>query len=221
MSKVDEGEVAHWRHLLASKSEYVIGCAEVGMGAWAGPVYVAATIFKSTWGDPRVKDSKRYSGVNAHEKRHNVLRDVIRPNAAHMAIACMSAEKVDKNGIDDTWMILMRSVILECLSVVPDAFVVVDGSSVRGLPGLVMALPKADNIVPAVSAASVYAKVIRDALMKRADVVYPQYGFESNVGYGTLVHETAINNTGLCPLHRRSYGPIKNYLSHGRTRRLT
>lgn len=220
--KPDEGEVAHVRHLLASKSKYTIGVDEVGMGAWAGPVFVSAVLIESTWANPLVRDSKAYKdskkGLTAHDKRQNVINTEILPAARHIAVAGMSSAKLDKVGIDHAWVILTRRVILECLLLVPDAVVVVDGERSNGLPGRVQAMPKADHIVPAVSAASVFAKVTRDALMRRVSKLYPHYGLETNVGYGTTEHEAAINRVGLCPLHRRSYGPIENYVRHGRTR---
>jgi len=215
MGKPDEGEVAHWRHLLATKSRYVIGADEVGMGALAGPIFVSAVLVDSRWWHEEVKDSKRYNKttkLTAHQKRVHVLNTAIKPAAIHMATACMSSQKLDKIGIDEAWMLLMRRVILECLQYFPDATVIVDGSSSRGLPGRVTALPKADNIVAAVSAASVRAKTARDALMQRAGDVYPAYGFETNAGYGSDEHMSAIREFGLCPLHRRSYAPIRDYL---------
>lgn len=217
----DEGEVAHWRDLLASRSPYVIGCDEVGMGCWAGPMFVAATLYRSDWSDPRVKDSKRYSGQHAHQQRTAVLRDVIRPTALHIETACMSAPKLDEVGIGEAWMILMRRAILGCLQVSPNATVVVDGDNIRGLPGSsgqVVSLVGADNIVASVSAASVVAKVTRDTLMRRVGPLYPQYGFERNVGYGSAFHEKAIETYGICPLHRRSYAPIRRFIKSGRVR---
>ena len=113
----------------------------------------------------------------------------------------------------------MRGVIRSCVVHYPDSVIVVDGLTTAQQIGgrstfdaKFISLPKADEKVPAVSAASIAAKVYRDDLMKKLADEYPGYDFLHNVGYGTPKHIRGIAKHGLCPIHRRSYKSIKKYL---------
>ena len=98
----------------------------------------------------------------------------------------------------------------ECLALYPDAVVVVDGEFTGAVPTPnSLAIPKGDNLVPAVSAASVVAKVARDRTMLMLDRLYPEYGFGKHKGYGTRQHMLALEEHGPCPVHRRSCSPVE------------
>jgi ribonuclease HII len=205
-------EVVRVRDLLAKSSEYIIGVDEVGTGAWAGPIFVGATVFKSDWANTAVRDSKKFgSGGRAHRKRKAVLRDLIMPNALFVVKEAASPETIDFLGVEGAREALVKMVVSACLSRYPTGLVVVDGNSTKGILGTAKAIVGADDIVPAVSAASILAKVARDNLMKNLDKVYPCYKFSKNVGYGTPDHRAALAEHGLCNIHRRSYRPVQEY----------
>lgn len=208
-----EQEAARVRCLLASRSEYVIGIDEVGMGAIAGPIAVGAVVTKVDWGNEHVKDSKKYASsrnATAHEKRILALDSIIKPQALYYTHTLMESQQVDKMGIQDAWHRCLWLVSKKCLERYPNAVVVVDGVTAGSVPTPnVMAIPKGDRLVPAVSAASVLAKVNRDRVMMMLGRTYPEYGFEEHKGYGTEQHMVALEKHGPCPIHRQSYDPIR------------
>lgn len=213
MAKADDPEIARVRNLLASRSNYVIGIDEVGMGALAGPVVVGAVVTKVDWFHSRVKDSKKYSNgknLTAHDTRSKVLETIIKPQVEYYCHIKMTSHDLDIYGIREAWLRCLWVVATNCLKIYPGAVVVVDGNSTGSVatPN-VLAIQKGDNLVPAVSAASILAKVERDRVMHMIHELYPEYGFRSNVGYGTTEHMVALEKHGPCPIHRRSYGPIK------------
>jgi ribonuclease HII len=213
MSQTESPEVGRVLHLLASRSKYVIGIDEVGMGALAGPIAVGAVVTKVGWFHELVKDSKKYTSgkkATAHQKRLRVLEEIIKPQVEYYCHIKMTSHELDEHGIRDAWLRCLWVVATKCLKLYPDAVVVVDGSSTGSVPTPnVLAIPKGDSLVPAVSAASVLAKVERDKVMQVANEIYPEYGFGHHVGYGTEEHMVALREHGPCPIHRRSYAPIK------------
>jgi ribonuclease HII len=160
-----------------------------------------------------VKDSKEYSG---HSARRKVLITKIMPNVVHHMIAWASSEEIDANGLGRTVRKLHQRVAENCAAAVPDSLIIVDGVyqvAVAGVESYVF--PKADSIVPAVSAASIIAKTARDEMMQVLAGKYPGYGFERHVGYGTEEHYTAIEQLGVCAIHRKTFGPIRRFIQHG------
>jgi ribonuclease HII len=199
---------------------YVIGVDEVGLGAWAGPLVVAGVVVPKDWSHPKVKDSKAYHGtkkVSAHDHRTSVLLRHIRPAAKYYHVESIPAEEIDKLGVQPALSRAVQSIAVRSYALYPDSVVVLDGN--RGvrmdfLPkNRLLVLPKADVLVPAVSAASVLAKVTRDEMMKKLHEEYPQYHFNKNVGYGTDEHKAAMKKDGLCPQHRKSYKPVRSLLT--------
>ena len=201
------------RYLLASRSEYVIGIDEVGMGALAGPVAVGAVVTKVGWDHELVKDSKKYTSskkATAHEKRVQVLDHIIVPQVLFSTHILMGSQRVDALGIRDAWHQCLWVVAKRSLERYPDAVVVVDGDNTGSVPTPnAVAIPKGDRLVPAVSAASILAKVNRDRVMQMLGRAYPQYGFEQHMGYGTAQHMIALEDHGPCPVHRQSYDPVR------------
>jgi len=177
----------------------VAGLDEVGRGALAGPVTAAAVILPPDAAIAGLDDSKRLTP----EKR-KYLSVVIKETAVAWRIAHVSSEEIDALGIAGA---TRRAMLLafESLDPRPD-HVVVDGRGVGiGVPET--AVVGGDGKVAAVAAASVIAKVARDALMCMVAADHPAYGFEVNKGYGTSEHLRALNDHGLCSLHRRSFAP--------------
>jgi len=197
-------------YLARGDHRQVIGVDEVGYGAWAGPVVVCAAVVDHGWVDSRVKDSK----LLAPADRRALVRDVlIPPVVRHYCIAEYSNVKIDQMGVAKARDELVVKAARDCLMAFPDAVVVMDGNQTpTGLPAVAICMPKADNLVPAVSAASIIAKVYRDNLMYGLAKQYPGYGIEAHVGYGTARHQEALERLGVTPIHRRSYQNIKKIL---------
>jgi ribonuclease HII len=200
-------------NLLRSRSRWVIGIDEVGMGALAGPIAVGAVVTEVGWSHGLVKDSKKYvdsKTFKAHEKRVKVLDGIIKPQVLFSSLSLVESQLIDSLGIQDAWHQCLWQVAKKCLERYPDAVVVVDGNTCGSVPTTnAVAIPRGDCLVPAVSAASVMAKVSRDRVMEMLGRAYPEYAFEQNKGYGTRRHMVALAVHGPCPVHRRSYDPVR------------
>jgi ribonuclease HII len=194
---------------------YLIGIDEVGVGSWAGPVVVAGCVVTAGWRDAAVKDSKQLT-----QKRRQVARDIILRSALASVVLEASSDIIDQYGIGKVHAWLTEGVALYCLRRFPDALVIQDGElpiPVGGGPPMVW-LAKADVHVPAVSAASVLAKEHRDKYMREQHALYPAYGFNTNMGYGTPQHHKGLQQVGTCPLHRISYKPVQQAATEYRAR---
>lgn len=213
LKKAEEAlKIASIRDLLACNSNYIIGIDEVGTGAWAGPIIVGAVVLPSDWANPRVRDSKQYKDsrrYKSHEIRSMVYSEVLKRVILHAETGLGSATDVDEYGLNVVLDSLVLELAVRARNKYPDAILVVDGDRLPRGVGPAIALPKADSIVPAVSAASILAKIKRDTIMHNLAELYPEYGFDRGVGYGTKHHEAGILRVGLCPEHRRSYRSIE------------
>lgn len=191
-------------------AEYVLGIDEVGMGSWAGPVVVAGVVLPKGWSHKDVKDSKKLTPKRRVKAKAIILRACV----AHVVLESSNTE-VDKHGIKRVRDWLTEGCALYCLRRFPQALIVQDGDVpvvIDGKPQDMVWLAQADVHVPAVSAASILAKVHRDAFMVEQHKLYPHYGFKTNMGYGTPAHKNGILSHGVTPLHRQSYKPIKNFM---------
>ena len=181
------------------------GVAAAGRGPLAGPVVAAAVILDDLHPIKGLGDSKAIG-----PRRREALYDEIRARALCCAIASASAEEIDRLNILQATLLAMRRAV-EALRLLPHR-VVVDGNRVPPLSMPVAAVVKGDALVPAISAASILAKVHRDRLCLELHAQYPQYGFDAHKGYPTAEHLAALRQHGACVEHRRSYAPVRAVL---------
>lgn len=181
----------------------VCGVDEAGRGPLAGPVFAACVILRE--GDPieGLADSK----VLSHERRED-LAIQIRSRAAAWAVASASVEEIDRLNILRASLLAMRRAV-EQLTVEPHE-VLVDGLHCPEVRFPVRAIVDGDALVAEISAASILAKVARDALMMELHALYPDYGFARHKGYPTRQHLEALRRFGVCPIHRRSFAPVRS-----------
>ncbi|MBS0286337.1 MAG: ribonuclease HII [Proteobacteria bacterium] len=182
----------------------IAGVDEVGRGPLAGPVLAVAVILpkQSIAG---LDDSKKLS-----EKKRNELNQKIREKAIAWAYGVASVKEIDKINILNASLLAMKRAIIH-LPLKPNE-VLVDGNKTPQIDLPVKAIVGGDSVIPAISAASIVAKVMRDYLMNCFDKHYPQYGFASHKGYGTRAHLDALMKYGVSPIHRQSYAPVKQCL---------
>lgn len=185
------------------------GVDEAGRGPLAGPVVVAAVILDPARPIAGLDDSKKLS-----EKRREALFPLIRERAlAHCVIAVEAAE-IDRLNIFQATMAGM-SRALRGLAVAP-VLALIDGNKLpRDLPCPGRAIVGGDALEPAISAASILAKVTRDHLMVAMDATWPGYGFAVHKGYPTPAHLAALQRLGPCPQHRRSFAPVRVLVDQG------
>ena len=183
----------------------VCGVDEAGRGPLAGPVYAAAVILDPGAHIAGLADSKALSAFRREE-----LAEQIRGRALAWAIAWATVAEIDTINILQASLLAMRRAV-EQLSVAPSE-VLVDGNQCPMIEFPVRAIIKGDSKIPAISAASILAKTARDAAMLRLHLLYPRYGLDRHKGYPTAAHLAALEQHGVCEIHRRSYAPIRRLL---------
>lgn len=185
----------------------ILGIDEVGRGPWAGPLVVGAVVL----GGAEIKGLADSKVLTA--KRRELLAPLILEQAASCGLGWVSPSEIDRLGLSESLKLATRRAVEQIKT--PYHEIIIDGTinflSGTSKEAYVTTLKKADSLVPAVSAASIIAKVARDAYMTEQASNYPEYGFESHVGYGTAQHSAAIDAHGVTPLHRLSFGPLKKY----------
>ena len=179
----------------------VAGVDEAGRGPLAGPVVAAAVILDGRYPISGLADSKRLTA-----RRREKLFDQILERALCCSIAQASVEEIDRLNILQATMLAMRRAVLG-LRLRPTN-VLVDGNRLPVLDMLSQAIVRGDALVPAISAASILAKVHRDRWCAELHLRYPEYGFAAHKGYGTEQHLLALQAHGACPEHRRSFAPV-------------
>lgn len=183
------------------------GVDEAGRGPLAGPVVAAAVILAPAGEPAGLDDSKRLTAA-----RREQLAVEIRSESLAWAVAWADRAEIDMLNILEATLLAMRRAVLG-LAVVP-ARVLVDGNRAPRLDCYgrrleTHAVVRGDASVPAISAASILAKVTRDAMMRESDALYPGYGFGQHKGYGTSLHRDRLREHGPCDLHRRSFAPVR------------
>ena len=179
----------------------IAGVDEAGRGPLAGPVVAAAVILDARNPIRGLADSKKLTAL-----RREKLFDEIRAKALCCSIAEASVEEIDRLNILQATLLAMRRAV-DGLRLKPK-LVLVDGNRIPMLEVLAEAIVKGDALVPAISAASILAKVHRDRWCAELHLQYPQYGFAGHKGYGTLAHMAALREHGACPQHRMTFGPV-------------
>lgn len=193
----------------------VAGVDEAGRGPWVGPVVAGCAVFLNRGVDERLlnelNDSKKLS-----KKKREMLYDLLLSEAKKgnmkIGIGEASAKEIDDVNILNASFLAMRRAI-QAADAKP-SMVLVDGNRLPKTPQYpARAVIKGDAKSYSISAASILAKVYRDRLMEQMALKYPYYGFEKNAGYGTKAHIEGLKKYGVTPEHRRSYAPIKAFLS--------
>jgi len=179
----------------------VLGIDEVGRGCWAGPLVAGAVILKRAI--PGVKDSKQLT-----RKAREALDAVIRRRAVAYGLGWVAPQELDEVGLTAAVRLAYQRALADITAAYGE--IIIDGNYnfLADMPNA-RAIVKADTTVPAVSAASIIAKVARDAYMREQAAQFPAYGFENHVGYGTLAHRLALAEYGPCLLHRCSFQPLR------------
>lgn len=177
---------------------WIAGVDEVGRGALAGPVVAGAVILDLDHLPDGIDDSKK---LTANQRRR--LAEAIKQSAVTLSVAAVEAEQVDRCGIVPATRLAMQQAIAG-LAQQPD-YLLIDALRLEGLPIPQQAIIHGDARCLSIAAASIVAKVARDAMMKEFDHIYPGYGFARHVGYGTQEHRQALSRLGPCAIHRRSF----------------
>jgi ribonuclease HII len=183
----------------------VAGVDEAGRGPLAGPVVAAAVILDDLQPILGLNDSKKLTA-----RSRDRLYDEIRAKALCCSVANATVEEIDRLNILQATLLAMRRAV-DGLRLKP-VRVLVDGNRLPVLDILSEAIVRGDATVPAISAASILAKVTRDRWCSELDQRFPEYGFATHKGYGTPQHMAALQTHGVCPEHRKSFAPVAQLL---------
>lgn len=187
----------------------IAGVDEAGRGPLAGPVVAAAVILHPDHPIEGLRDSKKLSA-----RRRERLAAEIRERALAFAVASASVEEIDRLNILRATLLAMTRAI-EGLDPRP-RHVRIDGNRAPRLDGMrIETVIGGDDQDPAIAAASILAKTVRDGLMLQYAEQFPAYGFERHMGYGTAVHMAALREHGPCEIHRRSFAPVARVIKGG------
>ncbi len=184
----------------------IAGVDEAGRGPLAGAVISAAVILDPNQEIKYLADSKELS-----ERKREALFDEICSKAIAFAIGRAEVFEIDKLNILQASLLSMRRAV-ESLKIKPGK-VLVDGNCCPHLNYPVQAIIQGDKLIPAISAASILAKVTRDREMTVLDKEYPSYGFAKHKGYPTAAHRLILKQLGPCDIHRKSFGPVREALA--------
>ncbi len=202
------GEVDWWRHerdAWAAGFSPVAGIDEAGRGPLAGPVVAACVVLPDGFSAAGINDSKKLSPSRREAACARILAE-----AVAVGIGSADAPLIDEINILRATHLAMRRAMGNLPSSIMPLLVLVDGLPVPGLPcAQQRALVGGDSLSVSIASASIVAKVTRDALMVQAERDYPGYGFAKHKGYGAAAHLQALDTLGPCPLHRRSFAPVR------------
>lgn len=183
----------------------IAGVDEVGRGPLAGPVVASAVILNRESIPEGLNDSKKLTA-----KRREQLTLLLR-QSAWVGLGVASVEEIDALNILQASLLAMRRAVAD-LPVAPD-HLLIDGNKLpQDLPCPATAVVGGDALSPSIAGASIVAKTWRDNVMKEAATQFPGYGWETNAGYPTKCHKSALQNLGVTPFHRRSFRPVRDIL---------
>ena len=185
-------------------ANFIAGVDEVGRGPLAGPVVAAAVILPKNIEDLGFDDSKKLSA----SKREEIYR-LIQEKAIAIGIGIVDADIIDQVNIYQASRLAMQQAVSE-LKIQPD-YLLIDAMKIDvNTPQI--GIIKGDAKSISIAAASIVAKQVRDQMMQEFDELYPGYDFSNNAGYGTPKHLEGLNKKGICPIHRKTFAPIKDFL---------
>lgn len=197
---------------LLSQSSALCGIDEAGRGPLAGPVVAGAVIFPPGYTNALIKDSKQLSA-----KRRDELAHVIKADALHWSVVAVGHCRIDRINIREATRLAMRLAVER----VPADGAIIDGNVPIDITLPQCTVVKGDQLFVQISAASILAKTYRDALMHTLDRRYPGYGLAGHAGYPTASHRAAIQRLGASPIHRRTFGGVKEFLIRDDTKNST
>lgn len=186
-----------------AECEYIGGIDEVGRGPFAGPIVASCVVLPKDVIIPYLNDSKQVKA-----ERREELCEIIKKYAVSYGVGVSSEKVIDEEGINEANYKAMRSAI-DQLSVKPD-LLLIDAVTLPKTDIKQIAIVKGDTLSVSIAAASILGKVTRDKMMEEYAKLYPEYGFDKNVGYGTAEHRAALKKYGPCEIHRRTF--IKNHI---------
>ncbi|MCD4676903.1 MAG: ribonuclease HII [Desulfobacula sp.] len=186
----------------------IAGVDEAGRGPLAGPVVSAAVILPHNFSCEGIDDSKKLT-----EKKRNALFPLIKEQAICVATGISSHDEIDQINILQASLLSMKRAVKNLLN--PPDFLLIDGKFTIDMNIDQAALIKGDSKSISIAAASIIAKVTRDAMMKQLDKTYPQYNFIQHKVYPTKAHKKAILEHGPCPVHRRTFKGVKEVINAG------
>lgn len=199
-----QGRFAFERHYWQQGITHIAGVDEVGRGPLAGPVIAAAVILPSDFHNVEVIDSKQVSA-----QKREALYELIIEQAVSIGVGVVDAAIIDDINIYQAARLAMTKAVKD---LAPEPEVLLIDAMSLDVPMMQEALIKGDALSNSIGAASIVAKVTRDRLMSDYDLIYPGYGFASNAGYGTKDHLAGLEKLGVTPIHRRSFGPVREQL---------
>lgn len=184
------------------------GVDEAGRGCYAGPVFAAAVILPTDFFHPLLNDSKKLN-----QKNRELLRPIIENESISYGVGMVTHDEIDQINILQASFKAMHLAI-QSLHTAPE-FLLIDGNRFKPYASIPhQCIVKGDGIYASIAAASILAKTYRDEFMQKAHADFPQYGWDQNKGYGTAQHRKAIEEQGLCDLHRKSFNilPLQDQL---------
>jgi ribonuclease HII len=186
---------------------YLIGIDEAGRGPWTGSVFAAAVVLNPAMMIEGLNDSKKLTPA-----KRNTLAALIKTNALGWGIGSASAAEVDQfNILQATFLAMRRAVEVLPHSLQMNGHAWVDGNRDPKLGLPTTTIVKGDSLIPAISAASILAKVARDAESHEMHLRYPNFGFDAHKGYGTALHSANLAKYGALLEHRRSFAPVARW----------
>lgn len=194
------------RELKEQGINFIAGVDEVGRGPLVGPVVAACVVLPDNFNLDGLTDSKKLS-----EKKRDFFFGEIKKQALGIGVGIIDEKKIDEVNIYEATKLAMKAAIDECLKTCKIEHILIDAMPLQ-LDIPTTSIIKGDLKSITISAASVIAKVTRDRMLDELHEKFPMYDFKKNKGYPTKKHLAAIEEFGILPEHRRSYGPVKKYL---------
>jgi len=213
--------VVEKRLLKKSGRNIIIGVDEVGRGPLAGPVVAGATWINAEMYDKKFSQRKliRDSKMLSEKQRQEIVEYIKKDKNFLFGIGEVSPRMIDQMNVLKATLLAMRLAVEELVNKLKvntqlstnHTYLLIDGNkSIPQVKYQQKLFPKGDQKVFSIAVASIYAKVYRDELMQQYHKTYPQYGFNQHKGYGTSLHLANIKKYGACPIHRKSFGLLKN-----------